>query len=662
MTFKRLGIPAIVIAVVVAVTSFVFAPQSDDAKALSGSEFNPGRIIDDSVFYNSQSMTKEQVQKFLESKVPNCDYNGTQPASDWGYPNLTHAKFAEYKRNGTNGIEKDTGFHAPPYKCLTRYSQTTPQMEAASGYCGAIGAGTRTAAQIITDVAKACGINPQVLIVLLEKEQSLVTDSWPLNRQLRSATGFACSDSAPCNRAYEGFFYQVYNAARQFKVYKVNPNNYNYVAGRNNRVYWQTNLGNFVNPTGNENDPSRNGQSACGYKNVYIQNQATAALYIYTPYQPNQKALANLHGKGDGCSAHGNRNFWRFFSDWFGSTLANSFIKYTVYNSTTDTSGTTATIGISLSNKPTANVSIQYGITSPSNAAFIGSSKVTIKPSTWNSPELNRLKIKGLANDSLAGNIEYQVRASRPVSTDKRYSYISGDKVGHVTILHQDVSSNLPVYQLYSPTKAKHYYTANLEEKKQMQSIGFEDRGIGFYYCSAGNTQVQSLSRNDKEQRLEIIRTQAEKTLTSNLFEKSGVGFSVSSKGTVPVYRHYNSAKDHSFYSISPSEATGQGYASQGIAFMSCRQGDIPVYRLYKPSTGSHYYTISPADRDKVIREGGYVYQDVAYYIEEGSLDVFRAYKPATGRHYYTTSQQEIDLITKKGGYVPQGVSLSISK
>ena len=53
---------------------------------------------------------------------------------------------------------------------------------------------------------------------------------------------------------------------------------------------------------------------------MYIQNQATAGLYLYTPYRPNAAALANLYGTGDGCSSYGNRNFWRMFTDWFGST------------------------------------------------------------------------------------------------------------------------------------------------------------------------------------------------------------------------------------------------------------------------------------------------------------------------------------------------------
>lgn len=283
----------------------------NDAKAANAADFNPSYIIDDAIFYNGNAMDAGQIQNFLNSKNPNCDYWGTQPAREWGYPNMTRAQFAEHKRNGTNGFSRDAGFHAPPYKCLTMYSQNTPQMEASSGYCSAIGAGNRTAAQIINDVAKACGINPQVLIILLEKEQSLITDIWPLDRQLRNATGFACPDTAPCNPAYEGFFYQVYNAARQFKVYQAFPNSYNYRAGRNNTVYFHP--GPFVNG-------AKQGIGYCGSTQLYIQNQATAALYIYTPYQPNQSALNNLYGTGDICGSYGNRNFWRIFTDWFGST------------------------------------------------------------------------------------------------------------------------------------------------------------------------------------------------------------------------------------------------------------------------------------------------------------------------------------------------------
>lgn len=263
---------------------------SQGAFAADGKNFRPGRIIDDNIFYNANAMTASQIQTFLNGKVPSCDTNGSGIATEFG-SNLTRAEYAASR-----------GWQSPPYICLRNFKQNTPQVEAASQLCEGLSAQTnRTAAQIIADVAKACGINPQVLIVLLQKEQSLVTDIWPLNTQYKYATGFACPDTAPCNDSYSGFFNQVYLAAKQYKIYKRYPNNYNYIAGANNTVKW--------NPL-----------SSCGTSTFYIENQATAALYIYTPYRPNQAALDNMYGTGNSCSSYGNRNFWRWFTDWFGPT------------------------------------------------------------------------------------------------------------------------------------------------------------------------------------------------------------------------------------------------------------------------------------------------------------------------------------------------------
>jgi LysM repeat protein len=53
---------------------------------------------------------------------------------------------------------------------------------------------------------------------------------------------------------------------------------------------------------------------------VTIRNQATAGLYYYTPYTPNQIAMVNLATAGDSCSSYGNRNFWRVYNYWFNPT------------------------------------------------------------------------------------------------------------------------------------------------------------------------------------------------------------------------------------------------------------------------------------------------------------------------------------------------------
>lgn len=234
-------------------------------KAISAADWKPGRILDDAIFFNKDAMNVGQIQSFLNSKVPICDTN--HQAFFW-----------------SGGV-----YNAPPYTCLKDYSN--------SG---------KSAAQIIWEVGQAHGINPQVLIVMLQKESALITDTWAAPWQYKTAMGYGCPDTADCDSQYFGFTNQVNNAAWQLKRYTTNPDGYNFKAGVTRNIQWSPN-------------------GACGSSPVYIENSATAALYNYTPYQPNQAALNNLYGTGDGCSAYGNRNFWRLFNDWFGSSISSGF-------------------------------------------------------------------------------------------------------------------------------------------------------------------------------------------------------------------------------------------------------------------------------------------------------------------------------------------------
>ena len=295
------------------VISFAITPFSVPvpSNALTGSEFQAGRIIDDVKFYSNDTMSVAQIQAFLNAKVPTCDTNGIKPA--YG---TTRAAYGA-----------SVG-HPAPYVCLKDYSQSIPGVvNGGSDLCKqSISAGVKSAAQIIYDVSIACGINQQVMLVLLQKEQSLVTDEWPWTTQYRSATGYGCPDTAPCDAEFYGFFNQVYQAAKAFRRYEANPNGFNYKSRRNNTIYFHPGPCQTRDGSGNcTNYFGRFGSSPdiqyCGNTNIFIENQATANLYIYTPYQPNQAALNNLYGTGDNCSAYGNRNFWRIFTDWFGSTL-----------------------------------------------------------------------------------------------------------------------------------------------------------------------------------------------------------------------------------------------------------------------------------------------------------------------------------------------------
>ncbi len=271
----------------VGLLTFIFVSPTPNVAAVTGGDFQAGRIIDDFVFYNSQTMDIQAIQNFLNSKVPQCDTNG-----DIMYGSVTRRDYSIARG------------YPPPFICLKDYRQDEPAKAAETSLCNGITPATnRTSAAIIYDIAQSCGINPQVLLVLLQKEQILVSDDWPWPIQYRGATGYGCPDTAACDSQYYGFFNQVYNAARQFKYYALNSSSFNHRPNRSNYVLYS--------PSG-----------SCGGSDVFIQNQATASLYNYTPYQPNASALANLYGTGDSCASYGNRNFWRLFNDWFGSTYS----------------------------------------------------------------------------------------------------------------------------------------------------------------------------------------------------------------------------------------------------------------------------------------------------------------------------------------------------
>ncbi|MDI6023748.1 hypothetical protein QBL02_09330, partial [Leucobacter sp. UT-8R-CII-1-4] len=275
---------AAAVALGIAMTPLVGTATPAEAAPVAG--FNPGNIIDDSLFYNGTAMTAPEIQTFLNQRLANCKIG--QP------PYMPGA----VSPSGSGNIIASA--------CLKSFKQSTTSRPA-DAYCtGYVGVPNETSAQIIEKVGRACGISQKVLLVMLEKEQSLLTDDWPVTRQYNYALGMNCPDSGPgnsanCDAASAGFALQLYLGARQLKVYKGNPNSFNYKPFQNNTIQWHPN-------------------ASCGTSQVYIENWATAALYIYTPYRPNQAALNAGWGTGDGCSSYGNRNFYNFYTSWFGSS------------------------------------------------------------------------------------------------------------------------------------------------------------------------------------------------------------------------------------------------------------------------------------------------------------------------------------------------------
>lgn len=226
--------------------------------------FVAGNIISDAKMFDSGTMSVAEIQAFLQTQNPSCE--------------------------------------AGQEKCLKDYTKTTLTMT--SNYCSAFqGANNESAASMIAKAAQACGVNPQVLLVTLQKEQGLISATGSVLTSVKydQALGFGCATTGTCGPQYAGFANQLYSAASRYVEYGVRASAFTYRSGGTYSIPY--------NPV-----------ASCGSAPVTIANKATAALYNYTPYQPNAAALANMYGTGDECSTYGNRNFWRIFTQWFGAT------------------------------------------------------------------------------------------------------------------------------------------------------------------------------------------------------------------------------------------------------------------------------------------------------------------------------------------------------
>ena len=228
--------------------------------------FDAGNLISDSVMFDGARMSASQIDQKLAQLGAKCDSSRTS---------------------------------AP---CLKDLKVDTPA-RAATKYCKAVPARTQVSAgQMIADAGSACNVNPQVIIVMLQKEQSLVATTEPNPTRYAKARGFACPDFQQCSPAFAGIVNQVYSAASRLQEYGDLSRGFDYRAGRTYDIGYSP-------------------FPFCPQARVTIKNRATAALYNYTPYTPNQKVLDNgtADGLHDACSMDANNTFFRLFSQWFGT-------------------------------------------------------------------------------------------------------------------------------------------------------------------------------------------------------------------------------------------------------------------------------------------------------------------------------------------------------
>ncbi|WP_099331814.1 cell wall-binding repeat-containing protein [Actinomyces minihominis] len=218
--------------------------------------FSAGNVISDELFYNSGVMNTSEIKTFIETTGKDC-----KPGA------------------GTTCL-KDTTF-------------STVNLTTLRGGCKPLSlSGTQTPWTIISEAAKACGLNPQVILTTLQKEQSGLTQ--PKSAAVwAKAMGSGCPDGSGCDPAQGGFEKQVYYGADKLVSYRLQSQAGHvdaFKAGRAMTV--------LHNPS-----------TACGSESVKFANVATASLYEYTPYIGNSSVA--------GCSAVGAKSFYDIYKRYF---------------------------------------------------------------------------------------------------------------------------------------------------------------------------------------------------------------------------------------------------------------------------------------------------------------------------------------------------------
>ena len=161
---------------------------------------------------------------------------------------------------------------------LTRGSLADYETEDVNGHW-------ESAAQVIWDSAQAFDLNPQFILTMLQKEQSLIEDPDPSQDQLAWAMGYAvcddCSKSDPFIQKYKGFGNQIYYASKRIRE--------SFLDDLESRGYTENGLGPGIEI---EIDDIL----------VVPANNATSILYAYTPH------------------LQGNENFSLIWDRWFTHT------------------------------------------------------------------------------------------------------------------------------------------------------------------------------------------------------------------------------------------------------------------------------------------------------------------------------------------------------
>ena len=288
----------------------------------------------------------------------------------------------------------------------------------------------KSAAQIIFEAAQAANINPRVLLVMLQKEQSLIERA-PAKGQytLDWAVGMGCPDTGSRKVQYQGFGNQIWWAAQKLSGYGEVVGAYGYP--------WYP--GKPVPGT------------VSGIAGFVPGNLATFKLYVYNP------------------SVGGNTSFWTIYVGYFGDPFASPKVRpvYRFFNFRTSTHFYT------VSDAERYNVQRLY----PTIYRFEGAAFSVNTTSPANVVPLYRFF------NRRTGTHFYTASEAERAAVLQEWSAIFRPE-GVAYNVSVTPGSGAPVYRFYNMRTSTHFFTAAETERTmvlQRWPTIFRPEGIAYY-------------------------------------------------------------------------------------------------------------------------------------------------------------------------------------
>lgn len=418
--------------------------------------FNANNLIDDSIFTNSNSMNAAQIDSWLNSNFGSTSCISTMHG---------------FTTQDVTGYSPGGGFT----------------------YGGNVSAGT-----VIFDASHVYGINPQVLLATLQKEQSLVSGNAGCSiLRYTGAMGYGCPDGGS-TYSYSGVNLYSINGATQTSVSGTCVNTAAKAGFSQQLIHaawllkfgqqrskgntsWNVQLNNFPYPGNawdNSDDPQTcyggpmtqgtyarcssdpnpvfyDGYTTIDGQSTHMDSGATAALYWYTPHFA------------------GNQNFVNIYTSWFGNTTGPDYawsIDSFTYNNVM-TVGQTQTVTLKATNTgrlpwynqaAAPNTPTRLGTWQPGRAS-------NFQAGSWLSP----IRPVGLAENVVQpgsdGTFTFQLTA--PMTTG---SYVEGFNLLMENYLWLPWSGFSPTIQVVNPYQ---------------WSINSVTYGVGTGFMAPGTTQ-----------------------------------------------------------------------------------------------------------------------------------------------------------------------------